>query len=715
MKKILAILLIVMFVFGMVFVFASCGGTETETNSETETETETEAETETETETDTETDTETETETETETDEGEPEEIIYTIYVEDQFGNPIEGVNLQICSKEGFCLPSKYSDAEGVVKYTYEDDGSSFKVQINSVPMEDGYIMPEVTEYPFAEGSNRIVVVINKNETYRVTVSDLYGRKLSGILVELLDEEDKVVNSIITSADGKAEFIVEPGTYTARARHSEDNAAFKPVGDGSISFEKSKKVETQFVVVDSPINYTVNLNFGEELLKPEGDITVKLYNKELELVAESTAANDKVVFNVPNGNYYAVLDNYYAAPVEFYKNGKTVGEMTLGNIELGATKETPIFLTDEINTTLYNDQSAWYYIPDSEGKIVEIYSSTAIVYYNGVEKERVDGVVKFELKAGAKIKILTTLENDFDTITGKVYLPGSKKTPHEIDATEIGEGFSFDVKVLENKALYYSFVADKDGTVKINSDTENAYILVNGNPNKKSVKAGDRVVICFTATDEEHPDLIIKANMTFAQTQADYKVDVLLENAPKPNASIGLYKYNGTDYEHIESVTCDENGKYTFQALTETADYYIKAVCDEGYETQVEYIPFGDETELKIYIYHKRDGSQEYPFLVDAGEGSSSVTTVTIESGKTVCYQIFFVYGTVITIDNGEAKLEIIVNGTTNEILTGTNLSYVLSGEKPDTNTRVLLVFSMADENASGEVTLTIVAPQVGE
>ena len=87
-----------------------------------------------------------------------PEFYIYTVRVVDQFGNPIEGTNLQICT-DGLCLPPKITDAEGVAKYEF-DSFESFKVQINEMP--DGYVMP-TEKIPFPKEQMFVNIVIFKS------------------------------------------------------------------------------------------------------------------------------------------------------------------------------------------------------------------------------------------------------------------------------------------------------------------------------------------------------------------------------------------------------------------------------------------------------------------------------------------------------------------------------------------------------------------------
>ena len=704
MKKIFAILLIVAFVFGMVLVFASCGGSNNqETNTDTET-TNNSDQTNVESSTATDSTTETNTETNTET-ENEDEVVYYTVIVEDQFAQPIEGVQLQICNDQ-FCLPVDITDADGVVKYEF-DTLESFKVQINEVP--EGYVMP-TEKIPFPDGKSLVTVTIKRLETYEIMAVDLHGRPISNILVELVGETGAVVDSFVTEKSGIATFIVEPGKYTAKVKNNDGNTAFVPVGGEDISFENGKDVKVWFNISTSEIDYIFTVKNKDGAA--QADVNVLLYDEDLNLVKEGkTDANGKVTFKTPNGTYFAVVDSKSGLAsdiVELSKNGKTTAELVAVG-SAGASRDSAIFLPSSFDITATKD-GVWYVIPDSNGKIIEIESSTVSILYNGKTVNPVDGKLTVELKSGAKIKISTSNEGG-EQISGKVYRPGSKATPYEIEASA-----EQSLKVsLANGTVYYSFVADKNGTVRASTETDYAYVLINGNPFKKSVNAGETVVFCFT-TKDENGDLVadvteIDAKISFAETKADYKVEVLLENEISPNASIELYKYENDAYVLVEAVTCDANGAYTFTQLTETANYYVKAICNDGYETQKEYLAFNDETELKVHINHKRDGSREYPFLVNGDELSSSTTEITATSAGTY-YTIFYVYGATISIDNANVKVEVIVGGQTVEILTGNVLSFLLNETNMGTNSRVLLLVSSASGNDEA-VNLVIVAPEI--
>lgn len=717
MRKIFAILLIVAFVFSMTLVFASCVGVEdtdtdldTESNNAVTSDTDGEDNKETNTETDKTISSESETETETDEPTGP---IYYTVYVEDQLGQPVEGVDLQICNDK-LCLPQKITDAEGVAKYEY-GTLEAFKVQINSVP--EGYVMT-TEKTPFPEGKTSVRVIVKRLETYTITATDMHGKPLENILVELLDGALDVIDSFVTEADGRATFTVEPGIVnSAKVSHSEGNGAFTPVGGHQIGFANGKSVTVQFAISEEAFFYTI-------FVKDKNGVAVKdvellLYNKNLKLIGSATTKEDGVhSFKLQNGDYYVVVNSkngLYGETVEFKKNGAMTANMTISEEPAGSSRDTAIFLPGDFEVTLSKDTSIWYSVPDFDGKVVEIKSVKGIVRY-GIKDIPADenGVIRIELnsKDGGKFKLSTTSE-DGEKIVGEIYRPGSFETPYEIDVNEIGDGFEFNINLPANKEIYYSFVADKDGTVRIESTTEYAYILINGNPNKKSVKAGETVLICFASRDDdgvniERPAIDIVAEMTFAKTYADYSVNVILGNEAYPNASVELYRYENGQYVLDKTAMCDENGAYTFANIEEKSNYFVKAICGEDYETQAEYLPFGEETSLKIHVNHKRDGSMEYPFLVHENELESSTKTITLEAEKTVYYTIFFVPGATISIDNKDVKLEIIVGGQTVEILTGEILSYDFVGEV-NTNTKVLLKFYSSTD---AEVELTTIEPK---
>ena len=698
LKKILSLLLVICALCVSVFMIASCGGNG-----------------------DTDTNTNTETESDTNTDDVNPPEdetVVYKVYFQNQNGQPIEGIDAQICAESGLCLQSQISDAEGAMFFEYFQL-EPFHVQVNSVP--EGYIMPE-EDIPFPDGRSTVVVTIQQNQTYTVTAGDMFGHKLANILVELyLKADDSLVDSIITDESGKASFTVSPDEYYAKVKHAYDNGAFKIVADTNvISFERGKNAQVTFTVLDNKIDYTVTAkDENGELL----DATIHLYNEKLDLVeTKQTDSNGKVVFNVPNGTYYALLedDTYYANPVEFYKNGAVSGEITSTDVKAGSDKQHPIMLLKDIEIELGAGSKAWYGVFASKGKTVELHSNQVEAFYGGqTKKAQADGRIIFQLKETgiAAFRVDSKVEESV-VVPGVIYLLGSQETPYQI---EVEDSYTFDEVVVEaNGKVYYSFVATKNGTVRIETETENAYITINGNPFKKSVKEGDVVIICFftkkvSGNETTAPAANIVATLELKETTANYTVTAIIDSQVGASQIVELYKYDGSKYVLVKNATCDANGKYVFEGLVETADYYIKAILNDQYETSEEYIPFGDETELTVHINHKLDGTQKYPFVFNS-EGTNE-TNVTVIAGGEVWYASKYVAGGTISSDNVLAKVEIytsIGDGAPVLVatLTGDNLSYVLPDG--DTTTQILIKVTMTNGEA-GTLTLTQTNPPAEE
>ena len=699
-RKFLVLALVLVTVLACTLAFASCGndgGTDTNTNTNTNTDTGN-------------------SDTSTDTGNTENDPVIYTVYFQNQNGQPIEGINAQVCFPGGFCLPPKTSDAEGVCKFQYTEI-AALEIQVNSVP--SGFIKPE-GYIPFPDGKTSRVVTIQQNETYTVTASDLHGNRLANILVELYKEEgDELVESAVTEANGRVTFIVSPDKYYAKVSHAYENGAFTLVNDTDVvSFEKSKNAQIQFVVLDTSIDYTAVIKDASGAYV--SGATVMFYNEDFVVVGEAeTDENGSATASLKNGTYYIVasVDGKYVKAVSVEKNGAVEAEMLCEDVVPGSDKDHPIMIAGNIDITQAGGAQLWYSVPNAQGKTVEITSDAVEAFYNGVKRKPQNGLILFELKEKGEAVFRIDVKSESEVnVTGEIYKLGSLKTPEEI---EVDEGYTFEgVKLGEGERYYYSFVADKNGTVKVTTDTENAVISINGVRFKKSVEAGDVVVICFfteklSGESVTNPEAEISASLTFGESKAEYSATVKVENESKAGVTVELYYLNGNEYELKGTYTSDENGAVSFGELTETAKYFIKASYGEEYETVNEYTPFGDETTAVVYVTHKRDGSALYPFLVDA-DSETNTTEVRVEDGKEVWYTLFYLTGATITVDNANASVEIYTRSgdgepTLQATLTGESLSYVLASDY-GTTTRVLIKVTC---QGGGTVNLTYVAPQI--
>ncbi len=147
MKKKVLIALLLCLALCMTVFAVSCGsGGNDESESETS-------------QKDTTSDSDKETETETETEASD--KVTFTVTIKDQDGNPIQGVEVQICV-DGICKKPNATDANGVVSFSMTDPGdSTLSLQINADPSPVGYEYPN-EKIAIDKDQTEINVTLNK-------------------------------------------------------------------------------------------------------------------------------------------------------------------------------------------------------------------------------------------------------------------------------------------------------------------------------------------------------------------------------------------------------------------------------------------------------------------------------------------------------------------------------------------------------------------------
>ncbi len=81
----------------------------------------------------------------------------YKVTVTDKDGNPIAGVQIQMCDSNSCRLPAA-TGADGTVTFNY--DPSDFHVII-AAPV-DGYVVDTTEEYHFENGGKELIIVLEK-------------------------------------------------------------------------------------------------------------------------------------------------------------------------------------------------------------------------------------------------------------------------------------------------------------------------------------------------------------------------------------------------------------------------------------------------------------------------------------------------------------------------------------------------------------------------
>ena len=91
----------------------------------------------------------------------QPEKVTYTVTVKDQDGNPIAGVEAQICVGD-ICKKPNVTGEDGTVKFTMDDPGdATVSLQINEGGSPEGYEYP-TEKITIEDGQTEITVVLNK-------------------------------------------------------------------------------------------------------------------------------------------------------------------------------------------------------------------------------------------------------------------------------------------------------------------------------------------------------------------------------------------------------------------------------------------------------------------------------------------------------------------------------------------------------------------------
>ena len=170
MKKIIALLVLCL----TVSLLAACGGdtaTETGTSADTNAATETPTETPTETgtsadtnaATESATETPTETQTEAETDAAIPANAyLFTVVLGDT-DQPAEGVQVQLCQGDSFCLMPAATDAEGKVVYSLGNpERGVYDVHIMEDSLPEGYTFDNASVKTSADLQEYTLTLVKK-------------------------------------------------------------------------------------------------------------------------------------------------------------------------------------------------------------------------------------------------------------------------------------------------------------------------------------------------------------------------------------------------------------------------------------------------------------------------------------------------------------------------------------------------------------------------
>ena len=349
--------------------------------------------------------------------EGGENENGYTVIVKDQFGNPIEGINLQICYGDvslGNCLKPKDTDSEGKAFYSSDATLENARVQINRAPanavLPDGYVF-------FESDSKTLEITLNLVKLYTVYAKNEAGEVISHVEITVFSSEtNKAVGTYEVDAEGKCDLALEPGSYylEIKAKNSafvftnpDNGTEYHTIGEEesftAIFSESENEIPYEIKVVDSDGN-------------PIEGVNVCFYSMEYANMANAvTNQNGQVEVLLANGNYFAVAEvskDKNAQVFIFEKNNTSKGEITVYNVSAGGMKSNAIMILGQSELTIEAGKTMWLCVYNPNGVTVSIAGDDSLAISG--EGTYADGTFTFKELKGDRGYIKVVNNGDID-------------------------------------------------------------------------------------------------------------------------------------------------------------------------------------------------------------------------------------------------------------------------------------------------------------
>lgn len=335
--------------------------------------------------------------------------ITYTVTVVDQFGNPIEGVNLQVCHGEGAgsCLRAGATDANGIKTYSVKEALVSPRVLINSAPENSVYSSEYIY---FDEDKTEITVTVELKSKYTFSAGNEDGTvKYSGVkfFIYTSGEGSVLAGQCESDENGVATAVVDPGEYYIVVEHPNDAFVLKNGTNGNtVTSVEGFTFDAAFEETTENIDYVVFAKDTDDA--PVEGVLVRFFSDSFAFLCDGTTdSQGKATVSLPNGKYYAkaIYESKSASAVIFEKDQSNEGVSLVTNSKPGAFKSNAIILLGSSASDMAGGEY-WYYVPDAENYKIVVSKD------NGVTVSTTDGTVTdntivFDKKDGYfKLKVL---------------------------------------------------------------------------------------------------------------------------------------------------------------------------------------------------------------------------------------------------------------------------------------------------------------------
>lgn len=600
----------------------------------------------------------------------------YVITVVDNNGAAVEGVEVQLCFGS-ICKTPKFTNKTGKATVLASDDPVDVYVSIKGLPegyaLQNGGIINDntnsnYTKYTNFDENSAIQIVVDKLNVVTVNVGDLFAGALANIKVDIYNEDDEVVASGVSGANGKITFVLADGDYYLKAYHKDNDPTFVWMyHEEGVQDISGKTVRVDFVQKDS-VDYVINVtrttdNFGY------AGLGVTFYNRLFEEVATSVALdeNGSATVDLPYDVYYVQVvglqDNCFADVTKLEKNGELEWTISVSDGAIpGSGSLTPITLVYGYNAgyTMSAGEVKHFKVYNPQGASLFIDSDNFNVTIGGTQCPVTDGFINGTLGDGAVETIsIEAIGNvnatDWDI---NVQVEGTQDYAYYVDGEDLVNGEEdLEISLINGKA-YVEFIANNDATLTITS-LDDVTIYIDGQE-KNSIALANGDGIIFYVVGEGEATI----NVTFEEKMVQYSVYVTKEREYTSGVSVDLM-YNGTV---IATAVSNEEGYAIFDNVKEyvasavyafvqpenvPAGYsvypQIEAMGGAYFTAEVIYNEDTEEDEIVYmtsYIFDLiRDGSQNAPYEWHS-EGITGMPTETVlyaTAGQSI-YVDFFGY-----------------------------------------------------------------------
>ena len=424
----------------------------------------------------------------------EKQSEIQILKVSSDTGEPMSGVKFRITYEDGrkrICTTNQNG-------YVHCDHMPSGKVIVEEIETNEGYVLDE-KKYEINLGYNEVYMFSVSNHRQKGTISiekvdqDDNNTKLEGVEFDIIDASGKIIDHVVTDANGKASTTVNTGNYIVRETKTKQEYSigvdksvtvnWNETAELKIENEK-KKGKIKIIKQDKDDNSVRLAGVKFEILNEEDECVEKLETDENgEALSEDLVIGDYYIKEIETNKWYILDEKIYEAAI---KENNEIVKLDIVNkskdpkVEIKKSCKNITKSNDEIDYSfeikntgnVELEDFTWYdYLPADYVKITGIETGTYNkdilynIYYKTNQKDEYM-VLKKNLNGGEDNFISLTdlhLEKDEKITEIKIYFGNvdvgfkSEKKPHIIMKTN--EDLENDTKI-ENSTVLEGYNQD---------------------------------------------------------------------------------------------------------------------------------------------------------------------------------------------------------------------------------------------------------------